>query len=713
MIVVAAAAWWLFARLHDPARASRPFRIGYHNALPYQYVAPDGSPAGPAVEVVSEAARRRHIPLEWVPGPEGPEVNLRNGRVDLWPLIGDLPERRKFLYISEPWVTLSFWMVSLESSGISSPKDTAGRSIWHVDQAVFVRLAKNSFPDAKLVPQPSNQKVLEAVCTGKADAGLISGSKADAADLGGMQACKDAKLKFSFLPNGNLGFGIGASFRRGDAEAAADAIRAEIGKMASDGTLSAIYYRSFFDPSNEAMIVYYLTEARRRELYMSIALALLAVVLALLAWQTVRVRAARHAALAANVDLEEQVAARTAELTEANRQLRQEMAERRRAEETLRQAQKMEAIGRLAGGIAHDFNNLLTIISGYTHLLRSALSKDPSLQEKVDAIAKAGDRASSLTRQLLAFSRRQMTQPKVLNLNDLLSDMGKMLQRLLREDIELTISTDPVLWLVKADPGQIEQVIMNLVINARDAMPSGGKLALKTANVSLNGDSATQYPGVRPGSYVRLTVSDTGSGMDAETQAHIFEPFFTTKGQGKGTGLGLATVYGIAEQAGGHVMIESAVGRGSTFHLYLPTVAATGTEGGLSKEAHVAPSPAHGSETILVVEDQEAVLDLVCEILRRQGYEILTARDGREAVQLSETNGNIDLIITDVVMPQMGGRELAQALASSHPETKILYMSGYVDKEISQKEMPGLEFIHKPFTPEALARKVREVLDES
>ena len=352
----------------------------------------------------------------------------------------------------------------------------------------------------------------------------------------------------------------------------------------------------------------------------------------------------------------------------------------------------------------------MTIITGYTHLLRESLRGTPALLEKVEAIAKAGDRASSLTRQLLAFSRRQMTQPKVLNLNDLLSDMGTMLQRLLREDIELTISTYPRLGLIKADPGQIEQVIINLVINARDAMPQGGKLVLKTANISFEKESANHYPGVEPGSYVRLTVSDTGSGMDADTRAHIFEPFFTTKGQGKGTGLGLATVYGIAEQAGGHIMLESEVGEGTTFHLYLPTV-----EGGVSGEAHsAAPSPARGWETILVVEDQEAVRTLVCEILQKNGYKVLPARDGREAVQLSQTktNGRIDLIITDVVMPQMGGRELAQMLASSHPETKILYMSGYVDKEISQKEMPGLEFIHKPFTPEALAQKVREVLDE-
>ena len=710
VIVLSLAGWWMFVRLRDPARASRPFRVGYQNAPPYQYVAADGSPAGPAIEIFTEAARRRHIPIEWIASPDGPEPNLRSGKVDLWPLIGDLPERRKILYISDPWVTLSFWMVSLESSGISTPKDTVGRNVWHVNVSIFTRLGQTNFPGAHLIPQPTNQSVLEGVCAGKVDAGMISGSRADTAEFRNMKVCQDVRLRFFPLHDGNVGFGIGASYKRSGADRAADVIRAEIGKMARDGTLPAIYFRSFLDPSNEATVVYYLTEAQERNFYMAVAIALLALVSVLLGWQTLRVRAARRVADAANVALEEQVVSRTTELTQTNRQLRQEMAGRKRAEETLRQAQKMEAIGRLAGGIAHDFNNLLTIITGYTHLLRESLRGTPALLEKVEVIAKAGDRASSLTRQLLACSRRQMTQPKVLNLNDLLSDMGTMLQRLLREDIELTISTYPRLGLIKADPGQIEQVIMNLVINARDAMPQGGKLVLKTANISFEKESANHYPGVEPGSYVRLTVSDTGSGMDADTRAHIFEPFFTTKGQGKGTGLGLATVYGIAEQAGGHIMLESEVGEGTTFHLYLPTV-----EGGVSREAHsAAPSPARGWETILVVEDQEAVRTLVCKIMQKNGYKVLPARDGREAVQLSQTktNGRIDLIITDVVMPLMGGRELAQMLASSHPETKILYMSGYVDKEISQKEMPGLEFIHKPFTPEALAQKVREVLDE-
>jgi CheY-like chemotaxis protein len=332
---------------------------------------------------------------------------------------------------------------------------------------------------------------------------------------------------------------------------------------------------------------------------------------------------------------------------------------------------------------------------------------------KVNAIREAGERASALTRQLLAFSRHQVTQPKIVNLNDVLSEMGNMLQRLVREDIELVIKTEPNLRQMRADTGQLEQVIMNLVINARDAMPQGGKLVVETANVTIGRENWGRHSGITPGSYVQLTVSDTGSGMDAETQSHIFEPFFTTKGQGKGTGLGLAMVYGIAEQAGGHIAVESQIGRGTTFQLYLPVVEPV--EAHACKETHTSvPCPRRGCETILVVEDQEGVRTLVCEVLRKNGYTVLPARDGREALMLAERNGGrIDLVVTDVVMPQMGGRELAKMLASFRPEIKVLYMSGYVDKEISQKEISGLAFIHKPFTPDALAQKIREVLENN
>jgi len=958
------AGWWVNGRLRGPAQESKPFRVGFQNSPPYNYPGPSGSAEGVAVEIVSEASKRRHIPIEWVYVPEGPDTSLGSGKVDLWPLVAEFPERKKLLYFSDPWLTMSVWLVSLESSVISTPKDAVGHQVWHDDRNITTRLAAKNLPGAHLTSHPSNEGVLEAVCTGRADAGLIWGSSAHTDVLRHVTACGNAQLRFHPLPDGNLLFGIGATYKRPGADRAADAIRAEIGNLVRDGTVSSIYFRLFLDPSNEATIVYYLREAQERNLYMRIAVFLLGIVVALLAWQTIRVRAAKRALAAANAALGVQVADRTAELTETNERLRLEITERKRTEETLReseqrfrgifegapigisilsidgqetvanralqkllncsaeelscldtfnavthpddqladavlhkelregkrdryqqekryilrdgrlvkanvyfsllrdsagrpkyalalsediterkqseqalrqaeekyrsifenamegifqstpegrflsvnpalaqmygyanpdemicsvtdiarqlyvqpelrnamwrrlesegvvrgfeaqerrkdgstfwtsetlravrdaqgvtlyyegiiediterksleeqlrQAQKMEAVGRLAGGVAHDFNNLLTIIISYSQLLRDMTGSNPLLVEKVDQISKAGARASNLTRQLLAFSRRQILQPRVLNLDDVLSDMGKMLQRLVSEDIELTIAHNPCLHPIRCDVGQIEQVIMNLVINARDAMPDGGKLTLQTANILLNGELTQRHPEAKSGPHVCLSVSDTGCGMDAETQAHVFEPFFTTKEEGRGTGLGLATVYGIVEQAGGYVDLHSEIGRGTTFHVYLPRA-----EGPIVEEKRpLVVSPEHGSETVLVVEDQDAVRELVCEILRMSGYEVVSARNGPEALQLSKkSNQAFDLMISDVVMPQMGGPELAKVLVRSRPDMKILYMTGYFDKGISPDELSRLAIIQKPFSPEALTQKVREVLD--
>ncbi len=384
-----------------------------------------------------------------------------------------------------------------------------------------------------------------------------------------------------------------------------------------------------------------------------------------------------------------------------------DITERKKLEVQLREAQKMEAMGRLAGGIAHDFNNLMTIITGYGALLRTALEDNPPLQEKVDEIMRAGEQASSLTRQLLAFTRRQMLQPRLLDLKSVLADMGNMLRRVVSEDIELVILSDPEPCLVRADCGQIQQVILNLLLNARDATPKGGRITLAVDNVMREEQGLRLSAGAQPGPCVRLSVRDTGHGMDAATRAHIFEPFFTTKEQGKGTGLGLATVYGIVQQTGGHIVVESEPGRGAAFYVYFQRA-----EGALLEEGQaVVCEPAHGSETILVVEDQDGLRTLVCEILRRNGYTVLPAENGRAALLLAARHtGQIDLMITDLVMPKMGGREVAQELPVSHPETKVLYMSGYVD-DINELLARGHAFIDKPFTPEALLQKVRQVLD--
>jgi two-component system, cell cycle sensor histidine kinase and response regulator CckA len=393
--------------------------------------------------------------------------------------------------------------------------------------------------------------------------------------------------------------------------------------------------------------------------------------------------------------------------------VKRDVTEVRRMEERLRQSQKMEAVGRLAGGVAHDFNNLLTAISGYSDLLIHRLPDGSTLRRDVEEIRKAGDRAAALTRQLLAFSRRQVLQPKVLDLNAVVTNMGQMLRRLIGEDIELSTDLSPSLSRVNADPGQIEQVIVNLAVNARDAMPDGGRITIATTDAELSPAYAAAYPEVHPGPHVLLSVADTGQGMSDETQTHLFEPFFTTKEGGKGTGLGLATVYGIVQQSGGHIRVNSAADRGSTFLIYLPRVDAP-EDGEQGTDRPLLPHPSPGTETILLAEDEEVVRRLAQEILSRNGYKVLEAGNGRAALLLSEAHrGEIHLLLTDVVMPKMSGMELTERIRLQRPDLRILYMSGYTDDAILHHGVleDGIPFLQKPFTPEGLARKVREVLD--
>jgi PAS domain S-box-containing protein len=385
-------------------------------------------------------------------------------------------------------------------------------------------------------------------------------------------------------------------------------------------------------------------------------------------------------------------------------------AETKRLEQQLRQAQKMEAIGRLAGGVAHDFNNMLTIISGYSGLLLEHPDMVEPLRAYVSEIKNASGRAASLTRQLLAFSRQQVPAPRVLDLNAVVANIGKMLKRLIREDIELVTILGENLWPVKADPGQLEQVLLNLAVNAREAMPHGGVLTIQTKNVEMDSTRAQAHFPLSPGPYVVLAFSDTGVGMDAETQAHIFEPFFTTKEKGKGTGLGLAMVYGIVKQSGGYIWVSSEVGKGTSFKIYLPRSADEVEDSGSGRSGIKAQQ---GTETLLLVEDEEAVRALVRNVLKERGYTVLEASRSEEALELSEHCGKrIDLLVTDVVMPQMSGRELARRLANSHPQIKVLYISGYADNVGGFQGGPdsGGALLQKPFSPEALARKVREVL---
>ena len=391
-----------------------------------------------------------------------------------------------------------------------------------------------------------------------------------------------------------------------------------------------------------------------------------------------------------------------------------DITERKQLEEQFRQSQKMEAIGQLAGGVAHDFNNLLTVINGYSSLALQRMPDEDPLRENLEEISKAGERAANLTRQLLAFGRKQMLQPVALNLNDVISDLNKMLRRLIGENIKLTAKFDPALRKIRADPGQIEQVIVNLVVNARDAMPQGGHLTIETANFEVDSEYAGSHIGVGPGSYAMLAVTDSGVGMNEQTKARIFEPFFTTKEKGKGTGLGLSTVYGIVQQSGGNIWVYSEAGTGTSFKIYLPELIEP------EREAKAASASANtmlrGTETILLVEDEEVVRGLTQKILEESGYHVLTAGGGDEALQLcSEKKTKIDLLLTDVVMPGASGKEVADRLGDMVPGIKVLFMSGYTDESIVHHGVldSNVEFIQKPFTPVALSRKVREVLDSN
>ncbi len=389
----------------------------------------------------------------------------------------------------------------------------------------------------------------------------------------------------------------------------------------------------------------------------------------------------------------------------------EDVTEKRILERQLRMAQKMEAIGRLSGGIAHDFNNLLGVIIGYSRVLKRELGANNPQAEHALEIEKAGQRAASLTKQLLAFSRQQVLSPAVLNLNTLAADMEKMLPQLLGEDIEVSLLLDPELGNVKADQSQIEQVIMNLAVNARDAMPMGGKLKIETSNVELDQTYVRSHPGSKLGSFVLLAVTDTGTGMDPATLTHIFEPFFTTKELGKGTGLGLATVYGIVKQSNGYIGLESTVGKGTSFQIYLPRHAGQPVVDDLKIES---PENLRGTETILLVEDSEPLRKLAKTFLESRGFRVLSAESGEDALQVAARfGGAFDLLLTDVVMPGINGRILAENLLLRQPGMKVLYMSGYTDSFIAGHGVldPGIHLLHKPFIEEVLIRKVREVID--
>jgi signal transduction histidine kinase len=421
-------------------------------------------------------------------------------------------------------------------------------------------------------------------------------------------------------------------------------------------------------------------------------------------------RRAEEALRTAHAELERRVQERTAALAATLTQLQIEMRQRQQLAEQLRQAQKMEDIGRLAGGIAHDFNNLLTVINGYSILALRALPADDPLSETLEHIAEAGTRASALTSRLLAFSRRQVFQLQQVDLNTVVTDIGHMLTRVIGEDVRLEVRLHPALWPIQADPAQLEHVIVNLAVNARDAMPHGGTLTIATANVAGDLPEDLVRDRATGGGHVLLTISDTGVGMGDEVKAHLFEPFFTTKEVGKGTGLGLAVVYGVVKQSGGHIQVESEPGHGAIFRFYFPrSVDAPPQPAPAQREVHPAKA-----ETILLVEDEAMVRGLVRDVLLTQGYTVLEAENGEAALRLSQTfPDTIHLLLTDVVMPGLTARAVAEQLLTQRPQLQVLYMSGYTDDAILQHGVlhASMHFIQKPFTPEVLVRKIRGVLD--
>jgi signal transduction histidine kinase len=402
------------------------------------------------------------------------------------------------------------------------------------------------------------------------------------------------------------------------------------------------------------------------------------------------------------------------ELREAQTRVARKVAEEalRQSEEQLRQAQKIEAVGRLAAGVAHDFNNILTAILGHCELLSRQMDADDPRRNNAEQIEKSAHRAAGLTRQLLIFSRKQVIEPRVLKLNDVILDIEKMLRRLIGEDIEFSTVLDPAAGHIKADPGQIEQVIMNLAVNARDAMPNGGKLTITTANTALDKNHPNNFPDMVAGDYVMLAISDTGTGMSEEVKAHLFEPFFTTKPSGRGTGLGLATCFGIVKQNSGHINVQSELGSGTTFKICFPQV-----QSALESPRVCTPptEAAGGNETVLLVEDESAVRELAAITLREKGYTVVEAANGEEGLRLArQHDGKIDLVLTDVVMPVLGGKAMADTLRMSHPDTKVLFTSGYTEDALGHHGVlrPGILFLPKPYLTATLTRKVREVLDE-
>lgn len=669
-LALAVSLWLAFGGHRVDTR--RVFRIGYGSDAPFHFRGTDGAPTGLAVELVQTAARRRGIRLEWTQVAGSATDPIHSGDLDFWVLLTIRPERRKLVHITDPYLVTETCFLVRADGPFQNLEQLQRTRVSFLDFGIHRTVLNSLLPEMKPVVVESSREAVTAVTEGRADAAYVDQFAAVSALLAG-DARKALKIVPSHAPRGLMG--LASSF---SATGAADQIRDEMAAMADDGTMTLIVERWGFFPGLTTDAVEGLTTARKRVRWLAMGGASLLALLLFTTWLWLT--------------------------------LRRQTGERSQLEQQLQQAQKLESIGRLAGGVAHDFNNLLTIINCYGDSLLSEMKPGDALRNYVSEIRKAGERGAGLTRQLLAFSRKQMIAPKPVNLNTLVADSEKMLRRVMGEDVEIRTLCDDSLRQVVADAGQMNQVLLNLAVNARDAMPAGGKLIIETSNTELDASYVDRHPGVAAGRYVLLTVTDNGAGMDQQTLQRVFEPFFTTKEQGRGTGLGLSTAYGIVKQNGGFISVYSEPGRGTTFRIYLP---ATADGPAVEKEAEPVVTVPGGSETILLVEDQPEVRTLAAKVLTSYGYRVLEGSHGEDALLVAKLHPEpIHLLLTDVIMPGMTGRELAERLKPLKPGIKVLYMSGYSGNAITYQGLldPGLDYVPKPFTALSLAGKVREVL---
>jgi signal transduction histidine kinase len=668
-------------RYRQPRLEHRVYTIGWMISPPFQVRGANGQAAGLSVDLVSEAARRRGIALKWIFWPESSESALKAKAVDLWPLITITPERLKSFHITEPYLQHDHCLLVRDDSPYRKIEDLSTATIAIVNAAIDIPHLHGVLPGAKPLVHSAIADMLADTCRGASNAAFMDKYTAISALLE-MHDCGGHTLRWVGVSQVRSRLGVGSIF---EAQAAAEALREEIGAMAREGRMAAIFGQWGFMSGGDLESVEALLDARRRETLLIIATVLFAALFALACWETVR-------------------------LIRESKRIRLAEAEVRASRERAMQAQNLESIGRLAGGVAHDFNNLLTVINGYCEVVLGKLEQSDPLRAPVNEIRKAGQRAASLTQQLLAFGRKQVSRPQPVNLNFLVQDSEKMFRRLLGEDVELSVDLSSDLGLIFADPTQLHQVLMNLVVNARDAMPHGGTLRIATDPAEVDAQLAAGHPEIPLGPAVRLVVSDTGCGMDEHTREHIFEPFFTTKGLAQGTGLGLATVYGIVKQSHGWISVRSEPGMGSTFEIYLPRI--DGAEAPDPAQPPGGPRP--GWETILVVEDQKEVRAFAVSALTTHGYRVLDAADGAAALALAERhNGPIHLLLTDVVLPGINGLELADRIRTSWPKTAVLYTSGYTADVIVQRGVlqSDVSYIPKPYTAAEIAAKVRELLE--